>query len=93
MTSNPAVVSFGYKNFRIDKVKCKWTGECKFCKSSISDKSGTTSGFTRYYRIHCHFVKLSEDLVNFVIRNAFKMSESLILRLTLALALTLSNYP
>ena len=40
--SQPAVVRYAYVNFRIDEK------HAKYCKATMSDKKGTTSGFTMY---------------------------------------------
>ncbi len=42
----PNVVQFAFLNYAI--AGTKHTGKCKICLTTISEKLGTTSGFTRY---------------------------------------------
>ena len=44
----PHVVSFAYKEFKVDNEKGKWSATCRYCSKSIMETRGTTSGFARY---------------------------------------------
>jgi BED zinc finger len=46
-TTVPAVVKFGYNNFRICNEK-KWSAKCNYCSVTITETRGTSSGFTKH---------------------------------------------
>jgi glutaredoxin 2 len=47
----PLVVKFAFKEFQTDKNK-GWA-KCKFCKTTIRGKLGTTTGYTRNGMLCC----------------------------------------
>jgi hypothetical protein len=43
----PQIVQFGYKNFKIEAEKAKWSATCVYCNKAILETRGTMSGFSR----------------------------------------------
>lgn len=45
--SSPSVVQYGFTNYAVEKSSSRHTAKCKYCSSTICEKIGTTSSFTR----------------------------------------------
>jgi hypothetical protein len=43
----PNIIKFAYSDLSVDKCKDKWSAKCKICKSTLVEKRGTTSAFTK----------------------------------------------
>ena len=46
-SSIPSVIKFAFDDYDVKETTSKHTAKCKLCRASISEKIGTTSGFTR----------------------------------------------
>lgn len=46
-THTPLIVSYAFNNLKVYDNSSKWEASCKFCKATLKDSKGTTSGFTR----------------------------------------------
>lgn len=47
LSSVPLVIKFAYTNFTEDGVKQKWSAKCAICRTTLVEKVGVTSGFTK----------------------------------------------
>jgi len=50
-SSRPSAVSFGYQKYSINRKENKHSAKCRFCRSVISEKLGTSSNFTRHLKL------------------------------------------
>lgn len=54
MSASSTIIKFGYVNHQefVTDGKKKHKADCKFCKKTISETSGTTSNFNRHLQRH-----------------------------------------
>jgi len=55
-SSTPSVIKFAFNDYDMRENAGKHTAKCKLCRASITEKIGTTSGFTRLVFLTLHGV-------------------------------------
>ena len=50
----PDIIKFGYIDYKIDESRKSVTAKCKSCRSTITEKAGTTSAFVRHLSTASH---------------------------------------
>jgi len=66
----PDVIRFGYDDYKNDANKKNVIAKCRTCRATVSEKTGTTSGFVRHLSTSAH-PTLRKQLVNLLNTNGY----------------------